>query len=68
MEPTLAHVVARARIPRDRETDEVRHRAARDEQAVRARGQSEKLDEPADHLILHDCRRVVEFGDLWVHP
>ncbi len=35
---------------------------------MRARGKSQQLDEPGNHLVLHDGRRVVELGDLGIHP
>ena len=63
---TLAHVEARACVPPP-QADEIGHRAAGHEQPVRTGRQAKQLDEPADHLILHDGGRVVELGDLWVH-
>jgi len=68
LEAALADIEPRAGVAGDRETHEVRHRPAGDEQAVRAPGKSEQLDEPSDHLVLHHGRRVVELGDLGIHP
>ena len=34
---------------------------------MRFGGKSQQLDQPPDHLILHDRGRVVELGDLGVH-
>ena len=34
---------------------------------MRLGGESQQLDQPPDHLILHHRRRVIEFGNLWIH-
>ena len=67
MQAAFANVEPRARVPRNRESHEVRHRTAGHEEAVRLGGQSQQLDQPPDHLILDDRGRVVELGDLWIH-
>jgi hypothetical protein len=67
-QPILAHVESGARVPRNRQAHEVRHRTAGHEQAMRPGRHSQQLHQPADDLVFHDRGCVVEFGDLRVHP
>ena len=67
LNPPRADVEAGARVPRYGQADEIRHRAARDQQSARAGRKPEQLHKPRDHPVLDQSRGVIELGHLRIH-
>ena len=67
VQPLGSHVKTRLRVPRHRETQDVRHRAATDQQPARRRGHPHQLGEPGDHLQLHQLGRLIQPRQMRIH-
>ena len=67
-DPTLPHIRAQTRIPRDQYREQVGHRRTGDEEPARCRGKTEEGAHPEGHLVFDLQRNLIAATHICVQP